>query len=155
MTLDEIRASIKADIEKREADLGMRQMDFQVPGYIAEWRVGVTKFILTWQESDFGEDIMLMLNRGNGWVGWGGEPEYSATIMEMVSAANISAHGTMVQFFDWLIADAHRRANFVASIEFPDPTDKLGRVKFVIQNQLTVVNNHLTTPTPPLGIAPA
>jgi hypothetical protein len=150
--LETIKAEIKADIEHREASAAQR--DFQVPGNVVPWRVGVTQFILTWQESEFGNDIMLMMNRGNGWIGWGGPPDYRAVIAESVTTEMIESHGTMLQFFQWVITEAVRRANVVAGISFPDPADKPGRARFVIENQITVVNNRPTLPPPPLGIAP-
>ena len=166
MTLDEIKAEIKADIEQREAFLAAAPMDFQTPANIQSWRVGVTRFIITWQEDEFGYSIMLMRNGGAGWTGWGGHPDYRATIVENVSADIIDQigaaqpiihgrEGILVRFMDFIIADAQRRAQFVAGIDFPDPADKVARAKFVINNQINVVDNVPTLPPPPLGVAPA
>lgn len=88
------------------------------------------KFMLTWQEDDFGLSVMVLAWDGSQWVGWGGQPNARNTIMENVTDEKIMAHGSLREFLLWCCDEALARARLKARLPLPDPNNRIARMKY-------------------------
>ena len=101
------------------------------------FEVDGVKFMLTWQESDFGLEIVLLCWDGVNWVGWGGQPNERSSIAENVTEAEIMKHGSLREFLLWCCSEALSRAKLKARLPPPDPQDRISRMKYNMMKSIS------------------
>lgn len=116
--------------------------------------IGRHKYALTIQESDYGDAgaVTLLTNNGGTWQGWGaiaGQPFTDATVVLLITDADILAHGSLKNYVRWLLPEAMDRAYRHATQGIPaDPADRAARLRYAVRNVIDVVDNVLVIPPP-------
>lgn len=115
-----------------------------------QFEVDGVKFMLTFQEDEFGLEARLLFWEGSGWVSWGGTPSTSALIDQNVTDADIMAKGSLHGYLVWLTQEAIRRAKLKAELPLPDPNNRIARFKYNLLMSVDSDGTNLTVKSAPL-----
>ncbi len=115
-----------------------------------QFEVGGVKFMLTFQEDEFGLEARLLFWTGAEWFSWGGTPDTSALIDQNVTDADIMAKGSLREYLVWLTQEAIRRAKLKANLPLPNPADRIGRFKYNLLMSVDSDGQNLTVKPAPL-----
>jgi len=115
-----------------------------------QFEVDGIKFMLTLQEDDFGNDVVLLMYNNNAWTSWGGLPNEKGIIVEGVNDEKIMAKGSLHAFITWCAEEAVRRAKIKAQIPLPDPNNRIDRLKYNLLQSIESDGTNLTVKPAPL-----
>lgn len=115
-----------------------------------QFEVDGVKFMLTFQEDEFGLEAKILYWGGAEWFSWGGMPDASGLICQNVTDAEIMAKGSLREYLVWLTQEAVRRAKLKAAIPLPDPADRIGRFKYNLLMSVDSDGQNLTVKPAPL-----
>lgn len=115
-----------------------------------QFEVDGVKFMLTFQEDEFGLEARLLFWTGADWNSWGGQPDVTGLIDQNVTDADILAKGGLHKYLTWLTQEAMRRAKIKASVPLPNPNDRIARFKYNLLMSVDSDGTNLTVKPAPL-----
>ena len=115
-----------------------------------QFEVDGVKFMLTYQDDEFGLEARLLFWTGSEWNSWGGTADVTGLIDQNVTDADIMARGGLQKYLVWLTQEAMRRAKLKAAIPLPNPGDRIARFKYNLLMSVDNIGGELVVKPAPL-----